>query len=97
MRLAVAHGLDELVDDVLGRGAVGVAHAEIDDVAAGRPGRGLHLVDLGEDVGRQPPDPVELGLSHPLTRAQHSAGPNGERRSRATLFACPLARPAART
>ena len=36
-------GLDQLVDDVLGRGAVGVAHAEVDDVFAALAGGGLQF------------------------------------------------------
>ena len=31
-------GLDQLVDDVRRRRAVGIAHAEVDDVLAGAPG-----------------------------------------------------------
>ena len=34
VRVGPLHGLDELVDDVLRRRAVGVAHAEVDDVLA---------------------------------------------------------------
>ena len=57
----LADRLDQLVDDVPGRGKVGVAHAEVDDVGAGGAGLGLELVDLLEDVRRQPPHPVEFG------------------------------------
>ena len=46
-------GLDELVDDVLGRGSVGVAHAEVDDVFAAAAGAGLHLAGDVEDIGRE--------------------------------------------
>ncbi len=56
----LAHGLDELVDDVLGRLEVRIAHAEIDDVGAVGPGGGLDAVDLLEDVGRQALDAVEI-------------------------------------
>ena len=45
---------------VLGRGQIGVAHAEIDDVGAAGAGLGLELVDLLEDVRRQPPHPVKV-------------------------------------
>ena len=34
MRRGLLRGFNELVDDVLGCGAVGVAHAEVDDVFA---------------------------------------------------------------
>ena len=53
-------GLDQLVDDVLGRRHVGIAHAEIDDVGAARARRRLQAVDFREDVGRQPLDAVEF-------------------------------------
>ena len=68
MRLAVAHRLDQLLDDVRRRRAVGVAHAQVDDVLAGRARRGLQPVHLGEHVGREAPDAVELGLSHVRSR-----------------------------
>ena len=56
----LADGLDQLVDDVLGRGEVRVAHAEIDDVGPGGAGLGLELVDLLKDVRRQAPHPVKF-------------------------------------
>ena len=63
-RIAVGRGLGrdfgELVDDVLRRRAVGIAHAEVDDVLAAGARRRLHRVDLGEDIGRQAADAVEL-------------------------------------
>ncbi len=46
-------GLNHLVDDVLGRGAVGVAHAEVDDVFAAAAGGDLHFAGDVEDVGRE--------------------------------------------
>jgi hypothetical protein len=61
----VLNRLDQLVDHVPGRRLVRVAHAEVDDVVAGRPPRGLELVDLGEDVGRQAFDLVKF-LFHGL-------------------------------
>ena len=60
VRVGLARDLAELVDDVLGRRAVGIAHAEIDDVLAARPGRGLHRVHFGEDIGRQALNAVEI-------------------------------------
>ena len=45
---------------MFGRRAVGIAHAEIDHVLAPRPRRGLHRIHLGENVGRKPPDTVEV-------------------------------------
>ena len=44
----------------LGRGAVGVAHAEVDDVLAAAAGGHLELGGDVEDVGRQALDPAEL-------------------------------------
>ena len=56
----VVGGLGQLADGHVGRGQVGVAEAEVDDVPAGSPRRRLEVVDGGEDVGRQPVDPAEL-------------------------------------
>ena len=60
----VAHCFDQLVDDRRRRGAIRIAHAEVDDVVARGPRRRLHGVDLAEHVGRQPPDPVKLDVLH---------------------------------
>jgi len=60
MVLGVLGGFDELVDDVLGRRHVRVAHAEIDDVLAPGACLRLQIVDDREDVRRQALDPVEL-------------------------------------
>src|SRR5688500_152637 len=60
MVLRILRGLHELGDDVLRRGHVGIAHAEIDDVLAARARFGLEVVDDGEHVGRQTLDPIEL-------------------------------------
>ena len=73
----VADGLDQLVDDVGRRRAVRVAHAEVDDVLAGRPRPVLHRVDLGEQVGRQALEAVEgFGGRHrpavPLRRGKRA-------------------------
>ena len=56
----LADGLDELVDDMLRRRQIGVAHAEIDNVGAAGARLGLELVDLLEDIGRQAPHAVEV-------------------------------------
>jgi hypothetical protein len=56
----VARRLRELVDDRLGRGQVGIPHAEVHNVLA-RAARGrLQVVDDVEDVRGQPVDPPEL-------------------------------------
>ena len=52
--------LDHLVDDVFGRGSVGVAHAEVDDVFAAAAGVDLHLAGDVEDVGREALNAAEL-------------------------------------
>ncbi len=41
VRLRAARGLDHFFDDVGGRGAIGIAHAEVDDVFAAHGGRRL--------------------------------------------------------
>ena len=47
----LARGLDHLIDDVRRRGAVGIAHAEINDVFAALAGGGLELAGYVEDIG----------------------------------------------
>ena len=60
MRGGLERRLDQLVDDVLGRGAVGIAHAEIDDVFAAAAGGHLHLAGDVEDISRQALNTREL-------------------------------------
>ena len=64
LRIAVRVGLAghfaQLVDHVLRRRQVGVAHAEVDDVTARLACRVAHRVDFGDHVGRQALDAVEL-------------------------------------
>ena len=72
----ILHRLDQLLDDMGRRRAVRIAHAEIDDVFARRAGAHLHLVDLGEDIRRQPLDTVEWIFHDPIA----NRGPSGQRR-----------------
>src|ERR1700733_4900647 len=60
MRARILHGLDHLGDDMRRCRAVGVAHAEVDDVLAGASCLRLGGVHLGKDVGRQAADAVEF-------------------------------------
>ena len=64
--------LAQLLDDVLRRRQVGIAHAEIDDVVAARAGLRLQLVDLLEDVRRQPLDAMKV-----LSMVWHSCSLHG--------------------
>src|ERR1017187_4440199 len=61
---------NELVDDVLGGCAVGVAHAEVDDVFAEAAGGDLHLAGDVEDIGREALNTAEL---FHLTSLRHGA------------------------
>jgi hypothetical protein len=56
-----ARGLGELLDRHLGRGEVGVAEAEVDDVLTGAAQLELEPVDLGERVRGQGVDAAKLG------------------------------------
>ena len=58
--LRVLRGLDELVDDVLRRGHVWIAHAEIDHVLAASSSLGLEVVDDRKDVRWKALDSIEL-------------------------------------
>jgi hypothetical protein len=60
VRARLGNRLDQLVDDVLRRRQVGIAHAQVDDVGAASACRRLQPVDLGEDVGRQTLDAVKV-------------------------------------
>jgi len=54
----------QAVDDRLGRGAVGVADAEVDHVAAGGDRRLFLLVDFGEQVGGEVAEAFGLHKRH---------------------------------
>jgi hypothetical protein len=60
MRARLVDRLDQLVDDVLGRRHVGIAHAEIDDVGATRTRGGFQTVYFRENVWRQALDAVKI-------------------------------------
>ena len=62
MRVGLGRDLRQLGDDMRRGRAVGIAHAEVDDIAPLRPHRRAHPVHFGEDVGRQPLDAVEVGV-----------------------------------
>ncbi len=49
----LARRFNHLVHDVLGRGAVRVAHAEVDNVFSARPRSSLQLAGDVEDIRRQ--------------------------------------------
>ena len=71
----VAHRLDQLLHDMLGRRHVGIAHAEIDDVVAARARLRLELVDLLEDVRRKPLDSVEIAVHALMSRCPPTSNP----------------------
>ena len=54
---------------MLGRGQIRISHAEVDDVFTARSGRGLELIHLLEDIGRQAFDAVKF-FSHDLSAFQ---------------------------
>ena len=62
MGIQPGRGFDQLVDDMLGRGAVRVAHAHINDVFATTSGGHLELGRDIEDVGRKPTYAGEIAL-----------------------------------
>ncbi len=81
----LAGGLDQLVDDMLGRRQIGIAHAEVDDVGAGVASLGLEPVDLLEDVGRQALHAIEIrhvSLSFLVSPAHRAARSFLERNGR---------------
>ena len=74
MRARLADRLDQLVDDVLRRRHVGVAHAEIDDVGAARARRRLQAVHFRKYIGRQALDAVKLFAQRSLPLGAASSG-----------------------
>ena len=60
MGVAALHGLDELVHDMLRRGLIGIAHAEVDDILTPGPRGVLEFRHNGENVGRQALDTGEI-------------------------------------
>jgi hypothetical protein len=59
-----AHRLDQLVDDMFGCRAVGIAHPEVDDVLAASTRGHLELGRDVEDVRRQPRQALEIGTGN---------------------------------
>ena len=53
MGIATLGRLGQLVDDMLRRRLVRVAHAKIDNILTTRPCRGLQLIDNVENIRRQ--------------------------------------------
>jgi hypothetical protein len=62
VRIAALHGFNELVDDMGGRRAVRIPHAEIDDVLAAPAGLHLEFSRDAENVRREALDARELRL-----------------------------------
>jgi hypothetical protein len=60
VRARVLNGFGQLCDNMRGRGQVGIAHSQIDDVVAHGACLGLLRVHFGEHVGRQTLDAIEL-------------------------------------
>ncbi len=65
----VAGCFEQLVDNGPRRGAIGIAHAQVDNVQIVVARARLHLIDDCENVGRELIDPVELvrGSGHELS------------------------------
>lgn len=62
MGIAALGNLNQLVDDMLGRRLIWIAHAEVDDILAARSRRCLQLIDNVENIGRKPLDAAKVGL-----------------------------------
>ncbi len=63
--------LGQLLDRDVGARQVGIAKAEVDDVASAGARVGLQPVDLGEHVGRQARDAAKLHLRNVTERCFH--------------------------
>ncbi len=74
----IAHRLHQFLDNMLRRRHVRIAHAEIDDVLAAGTRAGLQLVDLLEDIRRQPLNSMKVvvhGRSSPPDRTRFQGSP----------------------
>ncbi len=74
MRPGVPGRLAQLVDDVLGRRHIGIAHAEVDDVHTSAAKLGLDAVHLLENVRRQALDAMEVVVHDEKCLAGRSLG-----------------------
>ena len=79
--LRVVRGLGQLLDGHVGTGQIGIAEAEVDDVASVCARVGLQPVDLCEDVGRQAGDASKLHLGN-VTQARLDATSQSRRHRR---------------
>ena len=60
MRAGLGRDFTQFVDHMLGRRAVRIAHAEIDNILARAPRRMPHRVHFGDDIRWQALDAVEF-------------------------------------
>ena len=60
MIFTLASGFNHFLDNVVGRWLIRVAHSKVDDVLALMPSFQLKALDLGEDVGGEPLQPVKI-------------------------------------
>ena len=60
--IAPLGGFCQLIDNMLWRGLIRIAHAEIDNILTPRSRCGLHLSNNIEDIGRQTTDSLEIGF-----------------------------------
>ena len=72
MSIALLRDFTQLVDDVLWRRQVRIAHAEVNDVPSRLACCVPHRIDFGDDVGRQALDAVEL-VFHDLDNSMIAA------------------------
>ena len=86
MRARLVDRLDQLVDDVLRRRHIGVAHAEIDDVGAAGARRRLQTVHLREYIGRQALDAVKV-----FAQRFYPSAPERGRRHHGVIGSRPMA------
>ena len=86
MRARLVDRLDQLVDDVLRRRHIGVAHAEIDDVGTPSARSRLQTVHLREYIGRQALDAVKV-----FAQKFYPSAPERGRRHHGVIGSRPMA------
>ena len=64
MCFVVLDDLNQLVDDVLGGGLVGVAHTQVDDIGSLLAQTKFDVIELPKQIGRQALQPLRVNAGH---------------------------------
>lgn len=74
MGVAPLHGLGHFVDDMLGRGLIGVTHTKINNIFAPRPRGGFQFPNDVEHIGWQTLDALKIVIHSGVAPKRTVAG-----------------------